>query len=481
MTGEVIHVHLDAVGGAAGDMFVAALLDACPHLAPRVAADLAAVIPAAVGRPELSTGVDCGIAVRRFRLAAPDEPATAPPRSLADHGHEHGHDHTHGHRHDPSPAPSSRHVHEHAHGHAHVHDHAHDHAHVHGHGHGDDGATPIEPAAAGRHAVPASPVHYGEMVALIRAAPLSPGTAATAVAILHRLAEAEAGVHGVPIETVHFHEIADWDSLMDVVAAGSIVAALDGATWSVSDLPRGGGRIATRHGLMPVPAPATTRLLLGFRLCEDGVGGERVTPTGAAILAHVVDPDRTPPTGRRLTATGFGAGTRTLPGLPNVLRALVWSSAPSRRAESGGDEVVVLSFDVDDMTGEEIGIAVERLRDADGVLDVSLGQRQGKKSRPSTEFRLLVLPERLDAIADLCLEETSTIGLRWHHERRRVLARTADQIDDGSRRLRYKRVWRPGGTTTVKIESDDLARLGGLDTRRAAARDLEEEQSHDPT
>jgi uncharacterized protein (TIGR00299 family) protein len=443
MTEKVLHVHLDAVGGAAGDMFVAALLDACPYLVPRVEADLAAVLPPGAGRPDLSSGTSCGIAVRRFRLVAPDDP---PPTPVA-HDHPHDHAHTHAHGHD--------------------HTHGHDHSHPHGHTH---------PPAVAAGAAPAAPVHYGELVALIRAAALSPGTAATAIAILHRLAEAEAGVHGLPIEAVHFHEIADWDSLMDVVAAGSIVAALDGATWTVSDLPRGGGRVATRHGLMPVPAPATTRLLIGFRLCEDRVGGERVTPTGAAILAHLVDPDRAPPTGERLVATGLGAGMRELPGLPNVLRALVWSAAPTREPAGGTDRVVVLGFDVDDMTGEEIGIAGDRLRAAEGVLDLSLSQRIGKKSRPLTEFRLLVVPARCEAIVDLCFLETSTIGVRRHGEERRVLPRQADGVDGPVGRLRRKRVERPGAGVTIKVESDDLVGIAGLDARRRAGRHAEEQR-----
>ena len=127
------------------------------------------------------------------------------------------------------------------------------------------------------------------MVARIEAAPLSSGTAAHATAILRHLAEAEAAIHHVPVNEVHFHEIGDWDSLMDVTAAGSVAAALEGARWSVSALPRGDGLVRTRHGLLPVPAPATAWLLEGFTWRDDGIGGERVTPTGAAILRHLVE------------------------------------------------------------------------------------------------------------------------------------------------------------------------------------------------
>ena len=143
--------------------------------------------------------------------------------------------------------------------------------------------------------------------------------------LLELLADAEARVHGTTIDAVHFHELADWDSLMDVVAAGSIAAQLDGAHWTASALPLGGGTVHTAHGRLPVPAPATSVLLTGYPWQDDGIAGERVTPTGAAILRHLVPPARCAARrqGGRLICVGSGAGTRTLPGLPNIVRALI--------------------------------------------------------------------------------------------------------------------------------------------------------------
>lgn len=301
---------------------------------------------------------------------------------------------------------------------------------------------------------------FAPLVRRIEAAVLHPGTAAAATAILTRLAEAEATVHGVAVETVHFHEVADWDSLADVIAAGSIAAALDGARWSVSALPRGDGLVRTRHGLLPVPAPATVALLHGFAWRDDGVGGERVTPTGAAILAHLCG-DAAP--SGTLRAVGQGAGTRSLPGIPNILRAMVFEAAP---AAAGRDTVAVLTFDVDDMSGEEIAVAADHLRAADGVLDVSLGGRLGKKGRPLTEFGVLARPERAEAVAALCLDETSTLGLRWRTEDRIVVERSGDAVEADGLTLRRKRAARPGGAT-VKVESDDLAPHPTLAARRA--------------
>jgi len=394
------HVHLDAVGGAAGDMFVAALLDALPGLRERVFEDLAAVQPDGLGRPELSEGTSAGIAVRRFGLGG--------AHAEGDHGHAHG-------------------------------------------------------------------TRFTDLAARIEAAPLQAGTAMQSVAILRRLAEAESRVHRVPMAEVHFHEIGDWDSLLDVVAAGSIAAALAGWTWSVSELPRGGGLVRTRHGLLPVPAPATADLLTGFRWRDDGHAGERVTPTGAAILAHLVAaPAARQPSGLRLIASGMGAGTRELEGMPNVLRALV--HAIDTGDDMNEDSVMVLCFDVDDMTGEEIGVAADRLRDSAGVLDVSLGMRVGKKGRPLHDFRLLVVPAELENVVDLCLSETSTIGLRWHQVHRRRLARGSDAVAVDGLTLRRKQVRRPGGETTLKVESDDLARTGTLAARRRLQTRAEREE-----
>ncbi|RTL88542.1 LarC family nickel insertion protein [Ancylobacter aquaticus] len=410
-------------------MFVAALLDAFPGLTPRVLADAGAVLPEGAGTPVLREGLSGGIAARRFGLEGEDA-----------HAHAHSHSHTHN-AHPPSalmagldPAtqtsaavlvealvprvePGDEGGCEHAHApHAHSHPHA---------------GT------------------YRDMRARIAAAPLSAGTAEHACAILALIAEAEAAIHRVAVEEVHFHEIADWDSLLDVVAAGSLAAALDGAEWTVSPLPLGGGLVKTQHGLLPVPAPATASILDGFDWREDGVAGERVTPTGAAILKHLARSGR--PAGGRLVASGTGAGTRDLPGLPNVLRALVFEPALAEGDALAGDVVTVLECEIDDMTGEEIGTATALLRAEEGVLDISLGQRFGKKGRPVVALRLLVRPDCTQAVARACFAQTSTLGLRIREERRLTLTRAAGEVDG----VAVKRAARPGGST-VKVESDAL-------------------------
>jgi uncharacterized protein (DUF111 family) len=250
--------------------------------------------------------------------------------------------------------------------------------------------------------------------------------------------------------------------MLDVVAAGSIAAALPGARWTVSPLPRGGGLVKTRHGLLPVPAPATAALLSGFAWRDDGVGGERVTPTGAAILRHLIGPEDggSSPVGR-LVATGTGAGIRTLPGIPNVLRALVFEAKP---VSPSREPITILSFEIDDMTGEEVAVAADRLRTVEGVRDLTIGQVYGKKGRMMQSFRLLVQPTWADAVIERCFLETSTIGLRVAEEQRVVLPRRLARVESDGIQIGIKMVER-GGRGTSKAESDDLV-ADSLEARR---------------
>ncbi|MCJ7838424.1 MAG: LarC family nickel insertion protein, partial [Burkholderiales bacterium] len=325
---------------------------------------------------------------------------------------------------------------------------AHSHAHAHGHHH---------------HAHEHAPVSdYAGIRRVIESANLSGSTALHALAILEILGRAESHIHRVALEEVHFHELAAWDSLMDVVAAGSVISALGEATWSVSALPLGSGQVKTQHGLLPVPAPATMRILEAYPWRSDDVPGERVTPTGAAIVRYLVPPEHLSkkPEGM-LSGGGYGAGTKNFPEMANVLRVMVFDQAPQGKEE--GSAVAVLQFDIDDMSGEEIGVAAERLRREKGVLDLLLVAAQGKKGRPVTMFHLLIDPACLDECSRLVFRETSTIGLRWSMLDRIVLPRQMRRSAEG---LRLKEVRRPDGSVTAKIESDELESLAGLALRR---------------
>jgi len=320
------------------------------------------------------------------------------------------------------------------------------------------------------------PSGYTAFRARIAEAPLDPRVRDLALSILQHLAKAEAAVHGVLLDEVHFHEIADWDTLVDATAVASLAVRAGVSSWTVGSLPRGSGLVRTAHGLLPVPAPATQCLLSGFAWHDDGIGGERVTPTGAAILrALVSDPGAPAPAGR-LAGHGYGAGRRRIAELPNVVRVSLY--ARDEAAREG--RVAVISFEVDDMTGEEISVAAERLRGVAGVHDLSLASLLAKKGRPATGFRLLVDPDAVEEVGRRCFGETSTLGLRIREERRLVLPRGSRPVEAEGAEWPVKSAVRPDGTTTAKVESDALQPLAGLAERRRLARLLESEPEQGP-
>lgn len=391
-----MHVHLDAVGGVAGDMFLAAMLDARPDLTAGVLAAMRAVGLPADWTAESVDHQAGGLAGRRFRV----EPPT-----------HHGSSHTHHHH-----------------------------------------------------------TTFRDIRAMITAASLDDGVKTRAIAIFALLAEAEGAVHGKAPDDVHFHEVADWDSVADIVGAAFVIEALGAASWSVSALPLGGGRVKTAHGILPVPAPATARLLEGFETLDDGIAGERITPTGAAILKHLA-PTRRRPAGVALKASGTGFGTRVLPGLPNILRALLFEAAADADAlPGGGGEVAVLAFEVDDQTPEDLAVGLDNLRARADVLDVTQAPVFGKKGRLAMAIQVLCRPEALDDVAAACFAETTTIGLRWHRAHRFELKRTAAQAGG----VRVKVVARPDGRTTAKAEVEDIRDAAGGQSGRAAARAVAE-------
>jgi pyridinium-3,5-bisthiocarboxylic acid mononucleotide nickel chelatase len=377
------HIHLDPLGGLAGDMFLGAMLDAWPELAEGAFA-----------------------AMRTAGL-----PADWQTRHL---------------EHRDGALTGSR--------------------------------VAIDPPASGEQSPSGM---YVEICRKLAATSLDDAVCERALAILGHLAEAEAQVHGRPIEKVHFHELADWDSIADVVGAAFVIEAL-GASWSCAPLPLGGGRITTSHGPLPVPAPAVALLLQGVAVIDDGIAGERVTPTGAAILRHL-DPAPGLPAGPwRMAANGIGFGTRRLPGISNALRVLAYEQAGSRI----DDRIAVISFEVDDQNPEELALGLEALRAFDGVTDVIQVAALGKKGRLTSQLQLLVRPERLDAVIDACFAETTTLGLRWRIEPRAVLARARATVGE----VAVKVAARPDGTQTAKAELDHIGPGPGGQAGRAGRR-----------
>ncbi|MCV6824490.1 MULTISPECIES: nickel pincer cofactor biosynthesis protein LarC [Halocynthiibacter] len=302
--------------------------------------------------------------------------------------------------------------------------------------------------------------HWRNIKGFIEACALSEETKRTAIEIFAQLAEAEAICHGVSVDDVHFHEVADWDSLADIIGAAALLTRIGTATWSCSSLPIGSGLVQSQHGKIPVPAPATAHLLKGFDCFDDGALGERITPTGAAILKFL-NPAHQKSSGK-LTRIGTGAGQKSFKNIPNILRVLVLESSDT--IETTTDWVTQISFEIDDMTPEEIATSAEHIRAHQGVIDVGFTQGFGKKSRPNYGFRVLTTPDAGEDVATLCFNETSTIGLRIETVARRILSRQHGQ----SGNIAIKVVERPSGPS-AKAESDDLAAFSGLEQRRALA------------
>lgn len=439
-----MHVHLDPVGGLAGDMFVAALLDAFPPLEERVQAGVRAAGLPSRFRCEVVRHHDGVLQGRRFVV------------------HEDGTRHAH------SP--------DHAHGSGHTHAHPHSHLHAHPHPHGDGDVSEPADTHLGAHARDHEHGHrpFAEIRAALHAAPLSDSVRDIALAVFGGVAEAEADAHGASVDAVSFHELGEWDSIADIVAAAVLIDALGSATWSISALPLGGGFVPSAHGLIPVPAPATTWLLRGLAVRDDGIGGERVTPTGAAIARYLVSRPGVPPRERRLLGTGLGFGTRRLPGLSNCVRAVVFDGAPAVGIESATDDredrVLVIEFEVDDQSPEDLALGLDHVRAEPGVLDVLQMPALGKKGRVSICVRVLCRPGVEDDVVAACFSETTTLGVRISEARRRILSREALEVNVAGADLRVKVADRQEGAT-VKVEAETLRAVRGHEAREALRRE----------
>ena len=308
--------------------------------------------------------------------------------------------------------------------------------------------------------------NYKDICNRLSVSALPPAVIERAVDIFHRLAVAEGAVHGKSIDAVHFHEIADWDSICDIVGTATILELLNCSEWSVDDIPMGSGTVNTAHGLMPVPAPATTQLLKGYIMADDGIAGERVTPTGAAILTHIAASQNTKRNNGRLIASGYGLGTKELKGVPNMLRILAFEETT---AEFGtNNEVGEITFEVDDQTGEELAVALDILRTTQGVLDVVQYMVSGKKGRLATSVRVLCYPDHIDRAIEQIFLQTTTIGLRKQILDRSVLNRENISLDGVS----AKKSIRPDGVITIKADMDELK----LNTSTQAERSLRRNQ-----
>ena len=292
-----------------------------------------------------------------------------------------------------------------------------------------------------------------DILQIVRAGSLSPVVQSSAERIFTRLADAEARAHGTARDDVHFHEVGAVDAIIDVT--GSVVALelLDVGEVHVSALPVGTGFVEGAHGRIPVPAPGTSELLRGFPVVDTGVRGELLTPTGAAILTTLARGRGRMPA-MTVGAVGYGAGTKDLPGTPNVLRCFLGDAA----IQPGEETIVQIETTIDDMSPQLYEPLMERLFEAGG-LDVFLVPVIMKRSRPGTVLTVLATPDRVDALTRVLFEESSTIGVRWSNWQRARLPREVVTLTTSYGAIPFK-VSRLGDRVlTVTPEFADVARL----------------------
>ncbi len=305
------------------------------------------------------------------------------------------------------------------------------------------------------------PRHYGELRALLESGGLEAGVRTMALDALRRLAEVEARIHGLELESVHFHEIGALDTIVDLAGAALGFHYFQVERVYSSPVPAGRGWVTSQHGPLPLPAPAALELLKGAALVSSTSEQELVTPTGAAILAGC-EPRFGPPPDMVLRGLGYGLGSRDLPDRPNALR--LWLG--ERRDEPAEEKLLVLETNIDDMNPQWYDYLLERLFQA-GALDCLLIPCQMKKNRPGTLLQVLCRPADSHSLSALLLAETTTLGVRYHEVGRRTLVRSGRRLTTPWGELGVKEVRRPGnsadGFQDYALEYEDL--------KKAAARE----------
>ena len=393
-------LHFDCFAGAAGDMLLGALLDlGLPvdslesHLKPL---NLEGV------RISVHRVVKRGVAASKFRV----------------HVEHPGHGHPH-----PGHAP---------HGHPHP-------------GHADPGHAPH---GHGRS--------LSDIERLLRAASLPPRPKERALKAFRRLGEVEAGIHGVAVEAVHFHEVGAEDSIVDIVGYFLALELLGAERVTSSPLPTGRGFVQTAHGRMPVPAPATAKLLEGIPVFDNGLEGEVLTPTGALLLAESASAFGPMPA-MTITSVGYGAGEREA-ALPNLVRAFLGEASPAPRTDAPPAGVCVLEANLDDMRPDLLPHVIERAL-AQGALDAFALPALGKKGRPAFLLTLLCPPERQAELTRLLFRETTTLGVRHRAASRATAERDWLEVDLPWGRVRVKRARYEGEFVNLAPEFEDCRRL----------------------
>jgi len=303
--------------------------------------------------------------------------------------------------------------------------------------------------------------HFTDIVSLLQAATLPPRVRERAISMFRCIAEAEAVVHGSTLEEVHFHEVGAIDAIIDIVGAALAVETLGIETLYASALPLSSGHVKTVHGLLPVPAPATLeiarRVSAPWRPCP--VEGEMVTPTGAAILATLA---RFETPAIRIERVGYGFGRKSFP-WPNCLRLCLGrpvgaSVEAEEQVAMETDWVTVIETNIDTMTGEALGHLMERLLSA-GALDVAYAPLYMKKNRPAVMLTVICRVEDGDALAQLLLSESNTLGVRMQHMQRRKAQRVRQTIETPFGKMQVKVKLLGGRVISAAPEYEECRRI----------------------
>ena len=292
------------------------------------------------------------------------------------------------------------------------------------------------------------------IITIIQAAPLSDSVKKRSIRAFQLLGEAEAAIHSVPVEEVHFHEVGAVDTIVDIVCAAAGVEALGVERWLASPLNVGSGTVICQHGTLPVPAPATLALLADAPVYAAGPPMERVTPTGAVLL-RMLEVQYAPLPAMRILKTGYGAGGRETAGQPNLLRLLIGEESSDAATES----VAVIETVIDDSNPQLLAYVCEKLLET-GAWDVYRASVQMKKGRSGVAMTVLCRPDLVSALQELLFRETTTIGLRWRLENKLALARAFAEVETHWGKVRIKIARLPNGDqVNAQPEYEDCRRL----------------------
>jgi len=398
--------YLDCFAGISGDMFLAALIDA--GVDPKILHDATASLNLNA-HLKIEKVDRSGISATKVHVYEGEKLAEATHPHEHEPSHTHDHPHTHPHTHEPEHTyePTHTHPHEHTHGRS---------------------LTVIRN--------------------LINASNLAAAVKQTAIQTFELLGASEAKIHNVPIDKIHFHEVGAVDAIVDIVAACAGIHALAVDRWHCSPLNVGGGMVDCAHGRFPVPAPATADLLRGLPTYSAHIEKELVTPTGAAII-RTLAPTFGPQPAMRVQHIGYGAGTRNPKDFPNVLRLSIGDTIDATHAA-----VAVLETAIDDLSPQILAHVTERALTL-GALDVMSTAVQMKKGRLGTLLTILADDATVPALEELLLRETSTLGVRIHHERRSCLDRTHTTVTTPYGDIRIKIGSRNGETYNAAPEFED--------------------------